>query len=81
MSNILRTFDEQSGDITWNDDDRALRRWATETVFQLTYRGGARAPRRSCVLDWPGAHSQGADIDELQADLHEVVDVHSIQAA
>ena len=49
------------------------------------------------VPGWPGAHSQGADIDELQANLREVtemlledgeprlesgfVDVHTIQVA
>jgi predicted RNase H-like HicB family nuclease len=27
------------------------------------------------VPGWPGAHSQGADIDELQANLREVIEM------
>ena len=27
------------------------------------------------VPGWPGAHSQGADIDELQTDLQEVIEM------
>jgi predicted RNase H-like HicB family nuclease len=27
------------------------------------------------VPGWPGAHSQGADIDELQKNLHEVIEM------
>jgi predicted RNase H-like HicB family nuclease len=27
------------------------------------------------VPGWPGAHSQGADMDELQANLHEVIEM------
>lgn len=34
------------------------------------------------VPGWPGAHSQGADIDELQVNLREVIEnVRSIQVA
>lgn len=28
-----------------------------------------------CVPRWPGAYSQGADIDELQANLREVIEM------
>ena len=27
------------------------------------------------VPGWPGAHSQGADLDELQANLREVIEI------
>ena len=28
-----------------------------------------------CVPGWPGAHTQGADIDELQQNLREVIEM------
>ena len=48
---------------------------AEARVLENRDEGGANRRLRLEVPGWPGAHSQGATVEELQANLREVVEM------